>query len=540
MYSIAKTDSKLDCLVVGHYEMGFASHEMMLRSKGTEKGDYRNLRMDYITLDGVKMSYMDVLNHLSGEHFHWTEMPQVAPVYLCSYLLRRGLKAEFASFYKPRKDELDGFLRETRAVAITTTLYTNPIIAKGVVSYAKEVNPEAHIIIGGPLVDNLHYHLTDGSFRYTLEYIGADTYVLERTGEQTLANLLQCLKSKDNLSKVRNCYIRMDKKFVFTGQKLEENSLDEDPIHWDFFAHKSLGPTIQTRTALGCPFRCTFCDYPVRAGQYLTQGIGIVEQELKQIQARQNVANMVFIDDTFNVPLNRFKDILRMMIRNQFTFRWYSYLRCNVVDEELAELMRNSGCAGVFLGIESGDAGVLRNMKKMATPEQYSRGIEQLNKAGIVSFASLIMGFPGETEESVANTIDLINSTKPTFFRGEMWFYNHRSPIHNERERLGMEGNGYEWRHKTMDWEQACNMVESLFSKVSGSTWLPMYDMDFWVLPYLRGKGLSFDQIQTFVSLCGELLSEELGVDKGHRGDRPDLEYQLQSFCQNLTVNQSA
>ena len=96
-----------------------------------------------------------------------------------------------------------------------------------------------------------------------------------------------------------------------------------------------------------------------------------VEKELQQIQERSNVRNLVFIDDTFNVPADRFKEILRMMIRNQFTFRWYSYLRCNIMDEELCDLMARSNCGGVFLGIESGDPDVLKIMKKVATPEQY-------------------------------------------------------------------------------------------------------------------------------------------------------------------------
>src|SRR5205085_4854866 len=129
--------------------------------------------------------------------------------------------------------------------------------------------------------------------------------------------------------------------FVFTGKDLEAVNMDEDSIDWDLFAHKSLGQTLQTRTALGCPFRCTFCDFPERAGgEFATQSIEVVEKELQQIQARQNVENVVFIDDTFNVPLKRFKEILRMIVRNNYTFRWFSYLRCNVVDEELAELMQ--------------------------------------------------------------------------------------------------------------------------------------------------------------------------------------------------------
>lgn len=538
MNLLNSSDSELDCVIVGHYETGFAFHEEMLRSKGTELGDYRNLRMDYITLDGKRMSFMDALNSLLGSEYHWTEMPQVAPVYLCSYLLRRGFKAEFTSFFKGKKEELHDYLRRARAVAVTTTLYTNPNVANLVVSYIRSIRPDIHIILGGPLVDNLHFHLTDASFRYTLDYIGADTYVLERTGERTLVEILSRLKSNTSLSKVRNCFIRIDRGFVFTGKELEVVQMDEDAIDWNLFAHKSLGPTLQTRTALGCPFRCTFCDFPERAGgEFTSQSIEVVEKELHQIQARENVENVVFIDDTFNVPLKRFKEILRMIVRNKFTFRWFSYLRCNVVDEELAELMQKSGCAGVFLGIESGDPDVLRNMKKMASPDQYRQGIKHLHDAGIVSFASLIMGFPGETEQSVQNTIDLIKDTKPTFFRGESWFYNHRSPIHRERERFAIDGNGYKWNHSTMDWEQACDMVLKLFKEgSSASTWLPMYDMDFWILPYLRGKGMDFNEIKTFIGLCGQLLKDEIGVGSDSNTDRGAIESRIKDYSRELAL----
>lgn len=182
-------------------------------------------------------------------------------------------------------------------------------------------------------------------------------------------------------------------KFVFTGAEPEFSLA---AINWDHYKNKDLGSTLQTRTALSCPFRCTFCDYPVRAGKWVPQEISEVEKELQQIQARSNVTSLVFIDDTFNVPADRFKEILRMMIRNQFTFRWYSYLRCNIMDEELCDLMSKSNCAGVFLGIESGDAGGLKIMKKVATPEQYLRGMKLLNDSGIMTFASLIIGFPAK------------------------------------------------------------------------------------------------------------------------------------------------
>ncbi|MCA1575884.1 MAG: radical SAM protein [Acidobacteria bacterium] len=526
---------QLECLILGHYDLGFDFHENLQRSRGLTSGEYRNLRMDFITLDGQKMPYLNVLNHLSDQRLHWTEMTQVAPVYLASFLSGLGIDADFSSFFYSQRDELNELLsRRPKVVALTTTLYLTPLVAKEVVKFVREKSPDSFIVVGGPLIDNLAYHLEEADFRIILEDIGSDAYVQQKQGEQTLANMLLRLRESNDLSKVRNCYIKWNGQFVFTGAEAEFSLA---PINWDNYTTKNLGSTLQTRTALSCPFRCTFCDYPVRAGKWVPQEITSVEHELRQIQERSNVRNLVFIDDTFNVPADRFKEILRMMIRNQFTFRWYSYLRCNIMDEELCDLMARSNCGGVFLGIESGDPDVLKIMKKVATPEQYLRGMKLLNASGIMTFASLIVGFPGETERSVENTIQLLQDAGPTFFRGEIWYNNPRAPIYSKSKDVhNINGFGYKWRHNTMDWEQGCEMVLKLFKTVSNSTWLPMYDFDFWILPYLEGKGLTVDQIKNFVGACGDLLSMEIGLPRGGKivTDRAQAENNLRQICADI------
>lgn len=530
----SSSSPKLECLILGHYDLGFKFHEQMQRSKGLSSGDYRNLRMDFITLDDQKLPYLDVLNQLTGQRMHWTEMTQVAPVYLASFLRHAGINAEFATFFHSGRDELNELLAQRpTVVALTTTLYLTPLIAKEVVRFVRERAPDSYIVLGGPLIDNLSYHLDDADFRLILEEIGGDIYVQQKQGEQTLVNLLLKLRNGEDPGKVRNCYVKWQGQFVFTGAEAEFSLA---PINWDYYRQKHLGATLQTRTALSCPFRCTFCDYPVRAGKWVPQEITDVENEMRQIQERANVANLVFIDDTFNVPADRFKEILRMMIRNQFTFRWYSYLRCNIMDEELCDLMARSNCGGVFLGIESGDPDVLKIMKKVATPEQYSRGITLLRESGIMTFASLIIGFPGETERSVENTIQLLQESKPTFFRGEIWYNNPRAPIYSKSKDVHeITGMGYKWKHKTMDWEQGCDMVLKVFGSVTNSTWLPMYDFDFWILPYLEGKGISLDQVKRFVNTCDDLLSLEIGVARGTPvTDRAATEAKLREICAEI------
>ena len=124
------TSPKLECLILGHYDLGFKFHEQMQRSKGLSSGDYRNLRMDFITLDDQKLPFLDVLNQLTGQRMHWTEMTQVAPVYLASFLRQAGINAEFASFFHSGRDELNELLSQRpTVVAVTTTLYLTPLIA---------------------------------------------------------------------------------------------------------------------------------------------------------------------------------------------------------------------------------------------------------------------------------------------------------------------------------------------------------------------------------------------------------------------------
>src|SRR4029078_829051 len=96
--SILNSKSKLECLILGHYDLGFDFHEGLQRSRGLTSGEYRNLRMDFITLDGQKLPYLNVLNQFTGQRLHWTEMTQVAPVYLASFLTNLGINADFSSF----------------------------------------------------------------------------------------------------------------------------------------------------------------------------------------------------------------------------------------------------------------------------------------------------------------------------------------------------------------------------------------------------------------------------------------------------------
>jgi len=366
------------------------------------------------------------------------------------------------------------------------------------------------IIVGGPLIANHSRNNAGNNFRAAVDDIGADIYVIEGQGEQTLYEIVTCLKGGGDLNDVPNLAFFEEGRLKRTPVKSENNSLDESAINWLDFSGQHLGRTIQTRTARSCAFKCSFCNYPTRAGALTLASVETVERELDSMRALGDVRNVVFIDDTFNVPLPRFKDLCRMMIRNDYRMNWFSYFRCSNSDEEAFDLMAESGCKGVFLGIESGSPEILKNMNKAATIERYAYGIRRLHERGILTFGSFIVGFPGETEETVNETRDFIKEHKPSYYRAQSWYCEPGTPIDRQREKYGISGEGFVWRHATMDSLEAMDHIDRIFLSTNESLWLPQWSFDFWIIPYLIGRGITPERFREFMTLADRLLATEI------------------------------
>jgi Radical SAM superfamily len=177
-------------------------------------------------------------------------------------------------------------------------------------------------------------------------------------------------------------------------------------------------------------------------------------------------------------------------------------------DAECFELMKQAGCLAVFLGIESGDQSVLNNMNKSAKLDRYAYGIEKLHNQGIATFASLIVGFPGETTQTIQNTIAFLDRTAPTFYQAALYYHYPATPIHQRREEFRIQRSGYSWRHSTMSWQEAAAGVQLMYRTVRGSTVLPLFGFDFFGIPYFLSRGISFDQYTAFLKGAQPMLIE--------------------------------
>ncbi len=509
----------LDCIVVGHAELPFREYQRLLEPRRDVSSAYANVLKNSVCIDGERLQYNELLSYAltkaTGEHRRLSSFsaPSLPVVYLTSFLRRRGFEVDFVNYFNHDQDRFAQLLeRKPRAVALTTTFQYMSEPLHQVVRFVRERQPETKIIIGGPYISNVCRDYQGKAQDFVLSRLGADIYIHDSQGEATLAAALTALRqsSTPNLSGIPNLIHRVGTSALErTGRSPESNNLNEETILWKSFDPDYLAPAAYMRTALSCPFTCAFCTYPEVAGKHKVMDVEVVEQQLREL-SECGVTHLSFIDDTFNVPLPRFKKLCRMMIKNDFGIKWLSFLRPGNVDEEALDLMVESGCIGSSLGIESGDDRILKNMNKKVTVERYKWGIEQLKKRGLYTAASFIIGFPGETRESVRNTIDFINEAAPTWFVAEQYFHYEMTPINKRADEFGLSGGEYSWKHNTMDWQESAHLLDEVYRQVENSSILPILGLGLWSLPYLEGQGVPPDKFLQFTQLAKPMLLKSM------------------------------
>lgn len=403
--------------------------------------------------------------------------------YLGTELGKRDLSFEFINSIEGSIHVLEQYLqnKEILSIGISTTICPSLEQLTKLIKFIKKLRPEIPIILGGALIVYFaREKLKDGKeiFNKEMRDINADYIVNSIYGEDVFAKLVLSLKQKKNCNNIPNLLIRSKTFFYSSPIRDEEYILDERHIDWRLFKGKT-GGAVVVRTSLSCCFHCNFCSFHVRAGKYKNVSVKWIEEELNAIERLGEVKLVHFIDDTFNVPLNRFKEILKMFIKNGYSFKWHSYIRCQALDEEAVQLMKESGCIGVFLGLESGSDQVLKAMNKAAKIADYKKGLALLKKYDITIVASFFVGFPGETINTVAETFRFIKEVSPAFYYLGTWFYEPNTPISRYKEQYKLTGCYNNWKHMTMDSDMANKLVMQMKNAIKDSVLLEYLSYPF-------------------------------------------------------------
>jgi radical SAM superfamily enzyme YgiQ (UPF0313 family) len=175
------------------------------------------------------------------------------------------------------------------------------------------------------------------------------------------------------------------------------------------------GGMANLQTKRGCPFDCIYCTYPLLEGKRCrTREVIEVVQELKQLQTEHGVDYIYFVDDIFNYPGDYTAALCREMIAHKVAVKWTAFVNPRFLTVELCALMAQAGCQGLELGIDAGSQKMLKAYGKGFEQEDIARAARHCQEAHLPFAVYLLLGGPGEDEDTLQESFALMDRLSPT------------------------------------------------------------------------------------------------------------------------------
>ena len=496
-----------------------------------QKAVHKNIRDSLLFLNGRYMDLLDLMNYVKNgrclaeitpsnvnQRYSLANTVTLNGIYFYQYLLRYGFEPVIIQNYATC-NIADVLEEDTLAVCISSNfIFMNDI--REIAEQVKQVSPDIPVVAGGMLVKKA-LDAGESFSRKTLDYFqeyrgNVDAFVIEAMGEETLVKLLRCMKSGSELSCVPNlAYFDAHGDLAFTSRVKEQVDMDQTAIAWNAVPERYLQSALPLNSSRGCFYRCRFCTYHWLFPEVHYKSVPVLKEELRKIGNLGSVKHVRFTDDNFTANKARVKDVLKMMIREKFDFTWSSFARAGALTPDLVELMKESGCEFVDLGLESGSQTILDKMDKRLKREQSVAAVRMLNDQGIVSRGSFIIGYPGETRKTFEETIDFISESGLPYYHPYVFYYTGNTLVHKEKDSLGLKGLGLAWKHRTMDSAEASLLLSQMVPRLENSfTDGQAYVEEIYKL--LRGEGYTPEEIRDLFKLKRHLqiaLKKSQGED---------------------------
>lgn len=218
---------------------------------------------------------------------------------------------------------------------------------------------------------------------------------------------------------------------------------DRDALIFPDEHRKYLKAIVSSR---GCPYRCTFCSgNKIHGGVVRYRSVDSILAEIRLLKDKYSVTHVTFYDDSFLLDRKRVKQLCRRMIAEELNIKWSGFVRVNLVDPGILELMRISGCIFLGIGVESGSDYILKKIKKGYNRARAIQAVKWVKESGIDISINIIIGFPFEREQDIRDTISLIAEVKVTTNINTFTPYP-RSEIYEECVETGLLDGNVDWR----------------------------------------------------------------------------------------------
>lgn len=278
-----------------------------------------------------------------------------------------------------------------------------------IIGIIKDKDPSIITVIGGPHV----YGMPEESMADS-----AIDYAFRGEAEEGILGFLNALASGSGFENVQGLVYRRDGRVMVNHLALVKD-LDSIPFparhlypplgmyRPSILAYKRL-PATGILTSRGCAHRCIFCHSGKGDFKLRFHSAGYVLDEMALLKKDFGIKELIIFDDTFLIDQERARRICQGMIERRLDMTWSCNARVNNLDKDLLVLLKKAGCWLVQLGIESGNQKVLDGINKGITLEAAQKACRLVYEAGLQVKAYFILGHPGETVETLNDTISFM------------------------------------------------------------------------------------------------------------------------------------
>lgn len=329
--------------------------------------------------------------------------------YLASYarLHHTDLEFSYLDTRIAKHKEVEFFFRESYdliGITASSQVFDEAIkIGKKI----KELHPDTPVCIGGSHASTEKEHcLKNHPFDFGCY----------GEGEQTFSDLISYIKGEKEIAKINGLiYKDLNGLIRKNHPRALITFLDEIPYPaYDLF-HMNRYPQHRMTSSRGCPFECVFCNSAsLWTNKWRKRSAENILSEIKYLWENFGQKTLVFNDDSFNIDEKRVLQFCNDLIKEKLEIIWSTSIRVDLVTKEVAELMYKSGCYNVSIGIESANNEVLKKMNKRNTKEKIYAGIQLLRDAKIDVMGQFMIGNPGDTLETIKESIDFASNSNLT------------------------------------------------------------------------------------------------------------------------------
>ena len=334
--------------------------------------------------------------------------PALGIGYLASYLISRDYPVEILDAHALKLNPIDYKKKLTESnpdiVGITSTTIGWPGAVEAA-KIAREALPDTLIIVGGPHLSI--YPEESLSFPFIDMAVMGD-------GEETLLEIVQKYEKKESLDNIKGTAVKVNGKVKINSPRpwikdlssLPHPKVDVLPLD----RYKCLtveSPFFTMISTRGCPYKCGFCSQVYCGDRVRFRTPEDVVSEIENYVRNYGAREIIMFDETFTLNEDRVLKICQLIKEKKLIFRWNIRTRVDTITEAMMTALKEVGCYGLHMGVESGDPQILKVMKKGITLDQVRWAFKTARNLGFITRGYFMIGYLDENPDTFRATIDI-------------------------------------------------------------------------------------------------------------------------------------